>query len=240
MASDFKRKHHIENSDELLVAGYLNAINEFDCGVPPLVHSLCVLYWKYTDALTVCGQHITINPGQDGQYLSIARLVAHDSSNEENMRSFAWGTVGLSGQSVYGDFDINDQEPNAVYKWTFGVLLNHDLTTAIGICTTTKYRNMPYTDAIDEHSKEEFYAMEFWHTITKRGSSIREYPAFTNGDTVLMECDISAQTLTLKVNQNSRMAVFKNINYSRTFRVAIVLRKLGDGVTLLNFKSIKR
>ena len=231
MSVDFQLVDAIGDSDKLMISRYLQSLNKSSFDVPPLVYNLCVLYWMQSDYLQIHGDHIHINnEDEESDVICIATVVDnHDSEfAEDDMHQFL--------ECVYGDFDINDDNPNAVYQWVFKIGKNECSNTSIGICTTTQYRNTWYTDFIDKDSEEDFYSFGYEVKFTKNGWGEKEYPELKEGDTVVMECDINAQTLTFKVNEDSRVAIFDGIDYSRTYKLAILLCDEGDSVKLISFK----
>ena len=73
--------------------------------------------------------------------------------------------------------------------------------------------------------------------MTKCGWGKTEYPALQHGDKVTMECNINAQTLSFKVNEDERVAVFDGIDFSTTFRIGIVMYNPKDAVKLLSVRQ---
>ena len=186
-----------------------------------------------SDHFAVHSDHIVVNDDDaDSTALSIVvrsadlsteTLMIHDRFESQHTRS------------VYGDFAINDDNPRGVYQWTFVIAENHS-NIAIGICTTTKYVDNWYTWKIGKDSLEEFYAFGYGRKKTKEGQSEVMYPELTPGDTVIMQCDIKAQSVSFTVNEDPRVALFEGIDYSKTYKMAIVMCDEGDAVKLMSFE----
>ena len=62
------------------------------------------------------------------------------------------------------------------------------------------------------------------------------YPEMKNGDTVIMECDIYAQTISFTVNDDQNVAKCGGIDFSKIYRMAIELCDNKDAVKLMSFK----
>ena len=224
MATNFQTVDTLGSTDKLLISCYLKSINHSQFDVPPLVYNLCVLYWMQSDHYAEHGDDIVIDDIDDEDKA--------DALSTAKMNS----DVDQQQHSVYGDFAINDDNTRAVYQWTFKMGQNQSRNTAIGICTTTQYLNAWYTWKIGKEANEDFFTFGYETKYTKQGQGDREYPNLNEGDTVLMECDIAAKTLTFKVNEDPRVAIFDGIDYAKTYKVAIVLCDRGDAVKMMSFK----
>merc|ERR1719295_208687 len=147
MATDFQSEMGIDEMTKSLVSGYLRKLNvSQQLMAPPLVIRLCLLYFYDPDYFEAHGVAIQLR--------------------EDN--TLATARYGHSNMSVYGNMKINNAYPRAVYQWKFKIINNVKFNTAIGICSTTRFKNKWFTRCITKDSDEEFYAFGYQVLLTKK------------------------------------------------------------------------
>ena len=222
MSLRLKKLKEISNKYKFTVFGYIRSIeNESLLNIPPIICYLCLGYYFHQDYFVSCDKYIKISEDK----LTVTQVDSREfGSSSKN--------VGESRQVAFCHARIKSDIPQIV-GWKFKITKTCTAgpwwRDRLGFCIRS-------ADGITNEC-------EFGSGYTRTSGAAREVERasikFGNGDILTVLLHTKNALIGVKKNDDDIKTIWDQIKIHKKirYRMSIVLRGIGDSVSLIDFKS---